>query len=79
MPRFLHLPEVDRFFLRLDLCRHMLSPIRFAGRDLLSGATWSVPEHSLTKWMCINVSDSEGCIDLGGPVPAMPDISPLNL
>ena len=28
---FFHLPEVDRFFLRLDLCRHMLSPIRFPG------------------------------------------------
>ena len=37
--------------------------------DLLS-------EHSLTKWTCINVSDSEGCIDLSGPVPAMLDISP---
>ena len=45
--------------------------------DLLSG-TWSVLEHSLTKWTCVNVSDSEGCIDLSGPVPAMPDISPLD-
>ena len=27
--------------------------------DLLSGATWSVHEHSLTKWTCVNVSDSE--------------------
>ena len=37
--------------------------------DLLSGATWSASR-------CRKVSDSEGCIDLRGPVPAMPDISP---
>ena len=46
--------------------------------DLLSSATWSVLEHSLTKWTCLNVSYSEGCIDLTRPVLAMLDISPLD-
>ena len=43
--------------------------------DLLSGATWSVLEHSFTKWTCSDVSGSEGCIDLSGPVPATLDIN----
>ena len=44
--------------------------------DLLPGATWAVLEHSLTKRTWINVSDSEGCSDLSGPVLAMRNISP---
>ena len=46
--------------------------------DLLSGATWSVLQHSLTKWTCIDVSDSEFCNDLSCPVPAMLDIGRLD-